>query len=71
VSTNKIVGPKGNIKILIVERFVLLWVIRTTVQLVVPGKSVEASEATFQPSQRPCLEGLTKIKRFVCALECP
>lgn len=52
-----IVGPKSNIKILIIERFALSWVARTMGQLVVPGKSVEASEATFQPSKRPSLEG--------------
>lgn len=47
-----IVGPKSNIKILIIERFVFFWVARTTGQLVVPGKSVEANEATFQPSKK-------------------
>lgn len=52
-----IVGPKSNIKILIIERFVLFWVAWTTGQLVVPGKSVEANEATFQPLKRPSLGG--------------
>lgn len=53
-----LVGPKSNIEISVIERFVLFWVVRTTGQVVVPGKSVEAGEATFQPSKRPSLEGL-------------
>lgn len=42
-----IVGPKSNIKIVIIEMFVLFWVTRTTGPFSVRWKSVETSEATF------------------------